>query len=145
MTGICGRIRNRSECCKIMRSRPDPIHNFFLFISLTKVYSEAARAGRSRRTYDTRSLLAAIILQCTVTVFSISLSISYDTMQAVLILQCSRRTYETMLAIIILQQGCGSAFTLCGSGSSSFSECGSGSRSGSRSRSSLTKFEENKS
>ena len=37
-------------------------------------------------------------------------------------------------------QGCGSAFTLYGSGSSSFSECGSGSRS----RSSLTKFEEKK-
>ena len=40
-----------------------------------------------------------------------------------------------------LLQGCGSAFILCGSGSSSFSECGSGSRS----RSSLTKFEEKKS
>ena len=38
-------------------------------------------------------------------------------------------------------QGCGSAFTLCGSGSGSFSECGSGSRS----RSSLTKFEGKKS
>ena len=37
------------------------------------------------------------------------------------------------------RQGCGSAFILCGS--RSFSEC----RSGSRSRSSLTKFEEKKS
>ena len=39
--------------------------------------------------------------------------------------------------LYLLKQGCGSAFILCGSGSSSFSECGSGS--------SLTKFEEKKS
>ena len=55
-----------------------------------------------------------------------------------------RKTME-----VLVRQGCGSAFTLCGSGSksSSFSECGSRSRSGSgsRSRSSSTKFEEKKS
>ena len=49
------------------------------------------------------------------------------------------------------RQGCGSAFILCGSGSSRFYDCGSRSGSesrsgsGSRSRSSLTKFEEKKS
>ena len=52
---------------------------------------------------------------------------------------------QVLISLIRHLQGCGSAFILCwsGSGSSSFTKCGSG--SGSRSRSSLTKFEENKS
>ena len=59
--------------------------------------------------------------------------------------QCFHILYGTICEQNSVQQGCGSAFILCGSGfgSSSFSEWGSG--SGSRSRSSLTKFEEKKS
>ena len=56
-----------------------------------------------------------------------------------------KKLIKNVVQVFSSRQGCGSAFTLCGSGSgsSSFSECGSG--SGSRSRSSLTKFEGKKS
>ena len=52
------------------------------------------------------------------------------------VMQDRRYPSTDRVPVTCLYQGCGSAFILCGSGSSSFSECGS------RSRSSLTKFEE---
>ena len=121
MTSFCKKFRYRDGIHNIGTKRSTTVPYDLIYCGCMVRFADRAKA------LDVRPMPA--LFQLTGTGSAVQVEIGHNNVVVIL-----------LLAWLYFFQGCGSAFILCGSGSSSFSECGSGSGS----RSSLTKFEEEK-